>query len=266
MPSFIFVIFTAFACSLVPTVSAAQSEQPNADEADMVQYEFTTLIAKPGKLDAVHDWLRAHHDDVFAKHGATNIAYLVPAGPNPQNKILAIHRYPSMAALLRASRGIKADPLWKPMDTAENNPDLLLEEASLLRLNTTDYSPEFAPTKSPEPRVFELRTYTCPSPEKLFYLHDRFRKHTMKLFAKHGMENLIYWHPMDGELWDVQLVYLLGHKSIDAAKESFAAFRADPDWIAAKKASEEKAGGSLTNPDKGVVPEFLEATDYSPLK
>lgn len=266
MPNFVFATLIALAGSLVPTVSAAQPEQRTADEPDMVQYDFTTLIAKPGKLDAVHDWLRAHQEDVFAKHGATNIAYLVPAGPNPDNKILAIHRYPSMPALLRASRDIKADPLWKPMDTAENTPDLLLEEASLLRLTTTDYSPDFTPTKSPEPRIFELRTYTCPSPEKLFYLHDRFRKHTMKLFTKHGMENLIYWHPMDGELWDVQLVYLLAHGSEAAAKESFANFRADPDWIAAKKASEEKAGGSLTNPDKGVVSEFFLPTDYSPLR
>lgn len=246
---------------------AADADAAKAhDEADTVQYEFATFVAKPGKLDAVHGWLRAHHDDVFAKHGATNIAYLVPIGPNPQNKILAIHRYPSLPALLRASQAIKADPLWKPMDTAEKTPDLLLEEARLLRLTTTGYSPEFTPTKSSEPRVFELRTYTCPSSEKLFYLHDRFHDHTMKLFAKHGMENLIYWQPMDGEKWDLQLIYLLSHKSEAAAKESFAAFRADPDWIAAKKASEEKTGGSLTNPDKGVVSEFLEATDYSPLK
>ena len=71
---------------------------------------------------------------------------------------------------------------------------------------------------------------------------------------------------MEGERSDVQLVYLLGHKSEAAAKESFASFRADPDWLAAKKASEERAGGSLSNAENGVVSEFLKATDYSPLK
>jgi hypothetical protein len=39
--------------------------------------------------------------------------------------------------------------------------------------------------------VFELRTYTCPSPEKLLYRNSRFRDHTMGLFKKHGMENLV---------------------------------------------------------------------------
>jgi len=71
---------------------------------------------------------------------------------------------------------------------------------------------------------------------------------------------------MDGELYDVKLAYLLSHKSEAAAKESFASFRADPDWLAAKKASEEKAGGSLTVKENGVVSEFLVPTDYSPLK
>ena len=48
---------------------------------------------------------------------------------------------------------------------------------------------------------------------------------------------------------------------------SFAAFRADPDWVAAKEASEKKAGGSLTEGGMaGVKSEFLKPTDYSPMK
>ena len=49
-------------------------------------------------------------------------------------------------------------------------------------------------------------------------------------------------------------------------REAFDAFRADPAWVSARKASEEKAGGSLTEPKGGVVSEFLKPTDYSPLK
>ena len=268
MPNLLFACLLAIAYALSPGVSIAQPEPEPSEstEADHTQYEFTVFAAKPGKLAAVHDWLRAHHEDVFAKHGATNIAYFTPTGPNPDNKILAIHRYPSLPSLLKTSRAIKADPLWKQMDTAENAPDSLLESTTTVRLKPTDYSPEFTPSESKPSRVFELRTYMCPSPEKLFYLHDRFREHTMKLFAKHGMENLVYWQPMDGEQWDVQLAYLLSHKSEAAAKESFASFRADPDWLAAKKASEEQAGGSLTVKENGVVSEFLDATEYSPLR
>jgi hypothetical protein len=59
---------------------------------------------------------------------------------------------------------------------------------------------------------------------------------------------------------------LLAHKSKDAADKSFTEFRKDPDWVAAKKASEEKAGGSLTVEKTGVVSEFLKPTDYSTVK
>jgi hypothetical protein len=64
---------------------------------------------------------------------------------------------------------------------------------------------------------------------------------------------------------DDTLVYLLAHKDMDAAKKSWAAFRADPDWTAARKASEEKANGSLTVPG-GVKSVYLKPTDYSPMK
>ena len=39
-----------------------------------------------------------------------------------------------------------------------------------------------------------------------------------------------------------------------------------PDSVPARKASEEKAGGSLTEEKGGVISEYLKPTDYSPLK
>jgi hypothetical protein len=64
---------------------------------------------------------------------------------------------------------------------------------------------------------------------------------------------------------DNTLLYFLAHKDIDSATKSWVDFRADPDWVAAKKASEEKAGGSLTT-EGGVVSVFLKPTDFSPVK
>ena len=87
---------------------------------------------------------------------------------------------------------------------------------------------------------------------------------TCKLFEKHGMTNFGYWVPLpDQKGADNTLVYVLAHKSVDAAKASFDAFRKDPDWLAARKASEEQAGGSLTVKD-GVKSTFVRLTDYSP--
>ena len=108
--------------------------------------------------------------------------------------------------------------------------------------------------------VYELRTYVT-NPGKLDALLARFRDHTCRLFEKHGIQNIGYWVPLakeDGA--DTTLIYLLAHKSREAAKASFAAFGKDPEWQAARQASE--AGGKiLARPPESV---FLEPTDYSP--
>ena len=105
-------------------------------------------------------------------------------------------------------------------------------------------------------RVYELRIYHA-APGKLDDLNKRFREHTVKLFEKHGMENVGYFKPLDNT--NNLLIYVLGHASRDAAKKSFAAFGADPEWKAAQKASE--ANGKLVNK---VESYFMQATDFSP--
>ncbi len=111
-----------------------------------------------------------------------------------------------------------------------------------------------------KPHVYELRTYYA-APGKLSDLNARFRNHTVKLFEKHGMKNLVYGVPMDGPGKENTLIYLLEHDSRDAAKKSWDAFRNDPDWVKARTASE--VNGKLTDKVESV---FLEPTDYSPMK
>lgn len=248
---------------LIAVLMAAVLLVPSALAADPECYEIQTLTAKPGKLDALDDWLREHRVDVFAKHGAECLAFLVPVGENPGRKVLYVYRLPSLVEWLEFKTRLKADPAWKQ---ASEGPDAFVEKVDSVSLRPTTYSPIFTPANTGEPRVFEVRTYTCPSPESLAHLHGRFRDHTLALFAKHGMENLIYWDSRDIDDDDRKLIYLLGHKSVDAAKESFAAFRKDPDWLAAREASEKEAGGSLTVRDGGVLSEFFVGTEYSPLR
>lgn len=109
-------------------------------------------------------------------------------------------------------------------------------------------------------RVFELRTYTAPE-GKLGELHARFRNHTLRIFEKHGMTNVVYLAPMDAPAAQNQLVYLLAHKSREAAKASWSAFTNDPEWK--KVASESQVNGRIVEKVDSV---FLTATDYSPLK
>ena len=118
-----------------------------------------------------------------------------------------------------------------------------------------------SPSIATDSRCFELRTYHA-APGKLEALNARFRDHTCALFKKHGMEIVGFWIPADADKGATNtLVYLLAHKSRDAAKKSWAAFSADPDWKKARADSE--VNGKLTEKVESV---FLAATDYSPLK
>ncbi len=57
------------------------------------------------------------------------------------------------------------------------------------------------------------------------------------------------------------MVYILAFPSRAAADKSWQAFRDDPDWQAAKKASEKD--GPLVQRVESI---FLNPTDYSPIK
>src|SRR5579862_5877859 len=62
----------------------------------------------------------------------------------------------------------------------------------------------------------KIATYTCTA-GNLPRLHERFRDHTVSLFAKHGMTNLAYWTlDADQPAANDTLVYLLAHGSKSA--------------------------------------------------
>lgn len=111
-----------------------------------------------------------------------------------------------------------------------------------------------------EAEVYELRTYTA-LPGRLDALNARFRNHTIKLFEKHGMKNIGYWVPQDDPKKSNTLIYIVSHKSREAAKKSWDAFRADPDWIKARDASEKD--GKIVDKVESV---FMDPVDYSKLK
>ena len=116
--------------------------------------------------------------------------------------------------------------------------------------------------RSPDTRVFELRTYHTASPAKLEALHARFRNHSNRLLTKHGMTLVGFWVPTDADKGSgTTLVYLVAHKSREAATASWAAFRADPEWVRVKAESEKD--GVLAEKVEFV---FMSPTDYSATK
>ena len=109
-------------------------------------------------------------------------------------------------------------------------------------------------------KVFELRTYTA-TPGNLDNLHARFRDHTTRIFAKHGMRVVGYWTPTDEEKADDTLIYILEHDSMEAAGASWRAFGQDPEWQQVAEAS--NANGQILG---GIEREYMVATDYSPMR
>ena len=109
-------------------------------------------------------------------------------------------------------------------------------------------------------RIFEMRTYTA-TPGTFAALQSRFRDHTLRLFEKHGMQNIGYWIPADPPNSENTLTYIIAHKDRESAKKSWAAFSADPEWQ--KVRTESQKDGSLTSKVESV---FLNPADYSPMK
>lgn len=109
-------------------------------------------------------------------------------------------------------------------------------------------------------RVYELRTYVT-NEGKLKDLLARFRDHTCRLFEKHGIQNIGYWVPIEkADGADNTLIYVVAHPSREAAKAAWKSFGSDPEWQAARQASE--AGGKILAQPPGSV--FMSVTDYSP--
>jgi L-rhamnose mutarotase len=103
---------------------------------------------------------------------------------------------------------------------------------------------------------YELRAYYA-APGKLADLENRFRKHTVKLFEKHGISNVIYLTPLDNK--ENKLVYFVKFPNKEARGTAFKAFGEDPEWKAVVKSSE--ANGKLVT---RITSQFFHATDFSP--
>jgi L-rhamnose mutarotase len=108
-------------------------------------------------------------------------------------------------------------------------------------------------------KYFEMRIYTAAE-GKMDALHARFRDHTLKLFKKHGIENVAYWTAVDQKNAG-KLYFVIAYPDKASRDTLWNAFTSDPEWKAAQKASE--ANGKLVDKVEQV---FMTGTDYSPIK
>ena len=97
-------------------------------------------------------------------------------------------------------------------------------------------------------------------PGKLPAVVARFENATVALFEKHGIQQVGFWTVAIGES-SADLYYILKWDSLDERQKKFAAFQADPDWIAVRTRSEE-AGPIIASFSNSI----LTPTKFSALK
>ncbi len=107
--------------------------------------------------------------------------------------------------------------------------------------------------------LYELRTYETFA-GKMPDLNRRFNDHTVKLFEKHGIQNVGYWTTDVGPKSNA-LTYLVAFKDAGQRADAWKSFRADPDWQ--KAATESHKNGIIV---ANVENQLLIPTSYSPLQ
>ena len=131
---------------------------------------------------------------------------------------------------------------------------------------------EFVKKDIPEHKVYEMRVYYTHE-GKFDNILSRFQNHTVKLFEKHGFNNVGYWttEKRDSVSFADEfifknggkpaLVYIVSFKNMDVRNESWFKFINDPEW---KKVYQESIlDGPIV---KKIEQVFLNPTNFSKLK
>jgi len=95
--------------------------------------------------------------------------------------------------------------------------------------------------------IHELRVFHC-IPGRLPALLKRFETATLRLFEKHGIKQLGCWTVEIGES-NSDLYLILQWASLADREQRFGAFLSDPEWLDARRKSEENGPleASITN-------------------
>ena len=107
--------------------------------------------------------------------------------------------------------------------------------------------------------IYEMRVYRCV-PGRLPALLKRFESTTLDLWKRHGIRQAGFWITLIGES-NHDLTYMLAWESLADRDKKWAAFQADPEWIAARAKTEE-SGQIVAN----IVNQLLVPTKFSSVK
>ncbi|MCA9120711.1 MAG: NIPSNAP family protein [Planctomycetaceae bacterium] len=243
------------------TLATAIASQPLTVQAEV--FELRTYTTNEGKLDNLNARFRDHTVGLFKKHGMESVGYWVPTDEaQSKNTLIYVIKHASRDAAKASWQAFLADPEWKVVAKASQVDGQILAKApDSVFMTATDYSPEFQNDNKNSDGVYELRIYRC-NEGKLSGLDARFRDHTMRLFERHGIQNVAYWHPVDEPDSKDTLIYIIRHNSPAAAQASWKAFGSDDEWR--KVAAESQKDGKFLRERPESI--YMKATDYSAIR
>lgn len=254
-----FVALIRNVLTVIAVVGVSMSGAPTFAEV----YELRTYTTNEGKLDDMNARFRDHTVRLFKKHGMESVGYWTPtAEPKSANTLIYVLKHESRAAAKASWAAFLADPEWKQV-AADSQKDgkILAAPPDSVFMDAAEYSPKFANGEPNGDTVFELRIYRCDE-GRLKNLDARFRDHTIRIFERHGMQSVAYWHPSDEPASKDTLIYILKHKSSAAAQASWKAFGGDDEWK--KVAAESQRDGRILREKPEAI--YLKATDYSAIR
>jgi hypothetical protein len=107
--------------------------------------------------------------------------------------------------------------------------------------------------------IHELRIYRC-MPGRLQALLLRFQNHTLRIWERHGIRQAGFWTTLIGKS-SQEIIYLLAWDSMAEREKRWAAFLADPEWIAV--AAETEKDGQLV---ENISSQLLAPAAFSAVK
>ncbi|MGI4813096.1 MAG: NIPSNAP family protein [Janthinobacterium lividum] len=107
--------------------------------------------------------------------------------------------------------------------------------------------------------LYELRIYHCVS-GALPAVLNRFEKHTLGFFEKHGIRQAGFWTVAIGDS-NQDLYYMLQWESLAERDTKWGAFRADADWH--KVVAETEKNGAIV---ASISNQILQSTPFSSVK
>jgi hypothetical protein len=104
--------------------------------------------------------------------------------------------------------------------------------------------------------IYELRIYSC-LPGRLSALFKRFENDTLRIWENHSIQQTGFWTTAVGPS-NNDLTYMIRWDSMADRETRWSAFASDPEWIAARNASE--ADGPIVS---NISSQFLAPTKFS---